>query len=131
MTAPQNDVDSTRTEFNGFEKIFSRYLNPDENSEISWQKIEPLPKESVIISLYEIFIFQILNYSNQIVPYANIVNSSLSYENIRSNLNKLIVIKLNGGLGTSMGCKGPKSTITVRDDLTFLDLIIRQLEVKN
>ena len=41
-----------------------------------------------------------------------------------------MVIKLNGGLGTSMGCKGPKSTITVRDDLTFLDLIIRQLEVK-
>ena len=39
-----------------------------------------------------------------------------------------MVIKLNGGLGTSMGCQGPKSTITVRDDLTFLDLIIRQLE---
>ena len=52
----------------------------------------------------------------------------MSYEQIRANLNKLIVIKLNGGLGTSMGCQGPKSTITVRDDLTFLDLIIRQLE---
>jgi UTP--glucose-1-phosphate uridylyltransferase len=39
------------------------------------------------------------------------------------------VLKLNGGLGTSMGCQGPKSTITVRDDLTFLDLTIRQLEV--
>lgn len=53
----------------------------------------------------------------------------MSYENIRSNLSKMIVVKLNGGLGTSMGCTGPKSTITVRDDLTFLDLIIRQLEV--
>ena len=39
------------------------------------------------------------------------------------------MLKLNGGLGTSMGCQGPKSTITVRDDLTFLDLTIRQLEV--
>lgn len=48
---------------------------------------------------------------------------------IRENLNKLIVVKLNGGLGTSMGCQGPKSSITVRDDLTFLDLTIRQLEV--
>jgi UTP--glucose-1-phosphate uridylyltransferase len=46
-------------------------------------------------------------------------------------LSKLVVIKLNGGLGTSMGCQGPKSTITVRDDLTFLDLIIRQLETIN
>ena len=53
----------------------------------------------------------------------------MDYERIRNNLDKLIVIKLNGGLGTSMGCKGPKSTITVRDDLTFLDLIIKQLEV--
>ena len=46
-----------------------------------------------------------------------------NYERIRLDLDKLIVIKLNGGLGTSMGCQGPKSTITVRDDLTFLDLI--------
>jgi UTP--glucose-1-phosphate uridylyltransferase len=53
-----------------------------------------------------------------------------NYERIKRDLGKLIVVKLNGGLGTSMGCKGPKSTITVRDDLTFLDLIIRQLEVK-
>ena len=53
-----------------------------------------------------------------------------SKEEVRNSLSKLVVIKLNGGLGTSMGCKGPKSTITVRDDLTFLDLIIRQLEVK-
>ena len=39
------------------------------------------------------------------------------------------MVKLNGGLGTSMGCQGPKSSITVRDELTFLDLTIRQLEV--
>lgn len=50
-------------------------------------------------------------------------------ETLKENLNKLVVVKLNGGLGTSMGCQGPKSTITVRDDLTFLDLTIRQLEV--
>lgn len=46
-------------------------------------------------------------------------------------LSKLAVVKLNGGLGTSMGCVGPKSSITVRDDKTFLDLVVRQLEVKN
>ena len=28
-----------------------------------------------------------------------------------------------------MGCVGPKSSITVRDDKTFLDLCVRQLEV--
>jgi hypothetical protein len=29
-------------------------------------------------------------------------------------LNKIALVKLNGGLGTSMGCKGPKSAIHVR-----------------
>lgn len=29
-------------------------------------------------------------------------------------LNKVAIVKLNGGLGTSMGCKGPKSAIPVR-----------------
>lgn len=44
-------------------------------------------------------------------------------------LEKLVVIKLNGGLGTSMGCHGPKSVIPVRSDLTFLDLTVQQIEV--
>lgn len=44
-------------------------------------------------------------------------------------LDKLVVVKLNGGLGTSMGCKGPKSVIQVRNDLTFLDLTVQQIEV--
>lgn len=48
---------------------------------------------------------------------------------IKDRLNKLVVIKLNGGLGTSMGCKGPKSVIPVRNDLTFLDLTLQQIQV--
>lgn len=50
---------------------------------------------------------------------------------IRGMLDKLVVIKLNGGLGTSMGCQGPKSVISVRNDLTFLDLTVQQIEVCN
>lgn len=48
---------------------------------------------------------------------------------IAERLNKLVVVKLNGGLGTSMGCKGPKSVISVRNDLTFLDLTMQQIQV--
>ena len=44
-------------------------------------------------------------------------------------LSKLAVLKLNGGLGTTMGCVGPKSAIEVRDGMTFLDLTVRQIEV--
>ena len=43
-------------------------------------------------------------------------------------MKKLCIVKINGGLGTSMGCTGPKSVIEVRNGLTFLDIIILQLK---
>ena len=42
-------------------------------------------------------------------------------------LEKTVVIKLNGGLGTSMGLEKAKSLLPIRDGLTFLDLIARQI----
>jgi UTP--glucose-1-phosphate uridylyltransferase len=50
---------------------------------------------------------------------------------IKGLLDKLAVLKLNGGLGTTMGCTGPKSVIEVRNGLTFLDLIVKQIENLN
>jgi UTP--glucose-1-phosphate uridylyltransferase len=40
---------------------------------------------------------------------------------------KLVVIKLNGGLGTSMGLTKAKSLLEVKDGNTFLDLIAQQI----
>ncbi len=40
---------------------------------------------------------------------------------------RTIVLKLNGGMGTSMGMDGPKSLVPVKDGLTFLDIIVRQI----
>ncbi|MCO5206920.1 MAG: UTP--glucose-1-phosphate uridylyltransferase [Anaerolineae bacterium] len=37
-----------------------------------------------------------------------------------------VIFKLNGGLGTSMGLTKAKSLLTVRNELTFLDIIARQ-----
>ena len=45
----------------------------------------------------------------------------------RDALSHLVVIKLNGGLGTSMGLDGPKSLLPVRDGRTFVDLIVTQV----
>src|SRR5919112_662914 len=42
-------------------------------------------------------------------------------------LDSAVVLKLNGGLGTSMGMTGPKSLVEVKDGLTFLDIIVRQV----
>ena len=65
----------------------------------------------------------------QITPYGGLQQPA--EEEMRGMLDKLAVIKLNGGLGTSMGCKGPKSVIPVRNDLTFLDLTVQQIEYLN
>ncbi len=40
---------------------------------------------------------------------------------------KTVVIKLNGGLGTSMGLSKAKSLLPVRPGISFLDLIARQI----
>ena len=42
-------------------------------------------------------------------------------------LDRCVVIKLNGGLGTSMGMTGPKSLLEVKGGMTFLDLAIAQV----
>jgi UTP--glucose-1-phosphate uridylyltransferase len=42
-------------------------------------------------------------------------------------LDRAIVLKLNGGLGTSMGMSGPKSLLGVKNGLTFLDIIVQQV----
>ncbi len=43
-------------------------------------------------------------------------------------LGQTVVVKLNGGLGTGMGLRSAKSLLEVREGLTFLDLIVRQVE---
>ena len=42
-------------------------------------------------------------------------------------LAKTVIIKLNGGLGTSMGLDRAKTLLTVRDGKNFLDLIVDQV----
>lgn len=44
-----------------------------------------------------------------------------------SLLSQAVIIKLNGGLGTGMGLQGPKSLLSVRDGVNFLDLMVRQI----
>jgi UTP--glucose-1-phosphate uridylyltransferase len=45
----------------------------------------------------------------------------------REALQHAIVLRLNGGLGTSMGLRAAKSLLEVKDGLSFLDVIARQV----
>lgn len=49
--------------------------------------------------------------------------------NVQALLKETAVLKLNGGLGTSMGLEKAKSLLEVKDGKTFLDLIAEQVKV--
>ncbi|KAI8971393.1 UTP--glucose-1-phosphate uridylyltransferase family [Pilobolus umbonatus] len=95
-------------EMDGFYMLFTRYLNEKaKGNQLDWDKIQTPSEE-------------------QIIPYASLATCTS-----KDDLKKLAVLKLNGGLGTTMGCVGPKSAIEVRDGMTFLDLSVRQIEYLN
>lgn len=99
------------SETKGFLSHYERYmLERSKKAEISWELIEQ-PSENML---------QRYDTLDAVTP-----------EEAAPLLSKLAVLKLNGGLGTSMGCKGPKSVIEVRGDTTFLDLIVQQIEHLN
>ncbi|WP_366179841.1 UTP--glucose-1-phosphate uridylyltransferase [Actinomyces timonensis] len=52
----------------------------------------------------------------------------ISDEDAREALSRTVLIKLNGGLGTSMGMSRAKSLLPVRDGKSFLDLLVGQVE---
>ncbi len=55
-------------------------------------------------------------------------NDNNNINNIKDALSKTVIIKLNGGLGTSMGLEKAKSLLVVKSDDTFLDLIAYQIK---
>ena len=78
----------------------------------------------------------LLRQETGMIPEASIapVENLASLENLAAGatadaglLRQVVVIKLNGGLGTGMGLQGPKSLLDVREDVTFLDLMVRQI----
>lgn len=109
QTCPTPLKDTAQKDFEGFEKLFGRFIN-ESGPSVEWDHIQKLPEGSVR-------------------KYAELSGPAPSV--IKDMLDKLVVCKLNGGLGTSMGCQGPKSIIPVRSELTFLDLTVQQIEHLN
>lgn len=60
------------------------------------------------------------------LPYANDLSTKEAAAGWAA-LDRTIVLKLNGGLGTSMGMHGPKSLLPAKDQHSFLDIIIQQV----
>lgn len=101
----------SENEKSGCINLVARYLS-GEAQYIEWSKIQT-PTDEVV------------------VPYDSLAPTPEDPVETKKLLDKLVVLKLNGGLGTTMGCTGPKSVIEVRNGLTFLDLIVVQIESLN
>ncbi|MFJ9391555.1 UTP--glucose-1-phosphate uridylyltransferase [Nocardioides sp. NPDC101246] len=61
------------------------------------------------------------------VDIPSISDAAVSDEEAHAAISTTAVIKLNGGLGTSMGMDRAKSLLCVRKGLSFLDVIARQI----
>lgn len=66
-----------------------------------------------------------------LVPYESLAPLPDDIAETRNLLDKLVVLKFNGVLGTAMGFKGPKSALKVFGDSTPLDLFVEQIECLN
>ena len=67
---------------------------------------------------------------SEIEPVSRLPHSDEMDQDPKGNaslLSQTAVIKLNGGLGTSMGLDAAKSLLTVKPGLTFLDIIVRHV----
>jgi UTP--glucose-1-phosphate uridylyltransferase len=58
---------------------------------------------------------------------AHLADVQVDDEAARAALGRTVLIKLNGGLGTSMGMDRAKSLLPVREGRSFLDLIVEQV----
>ncbi|KAI5173443.1 UTP--glucose-1-phosphate uridylyltransferase [Pancytospora epiphaga] len=97
---------SNPSDLDSFYELYKRFIETKENK-IDWNKIE--------------------QPSGKLVSYSKLPEAEKATE----SLSKLAVLKLNGGLGTTMGCVGPKSAIQVRDGKNFIDVIMKQLNHLN
>eukprot|EP01132_Coremiostelium_polycephalum_P005090 gene5090-6334_t len=111
QSAPNEQIkkDFINKEIPSINKLFTRFLK-NRKKLIEWEKIKPPPADMV------------LNYKEL---------EQCSHERRTDLASKLAVLKLNGGLGTTMGCTGPKSAIEVRSEKTFLDLTVQQIKEMN
>ncbi len=95
---------------------------------------EDLPK--IVIETFKYYYTRLVKEESGLIPESNIepIESLPDAETFSADLaatgqealSKTVLLKLNGGLGTSMGLERAKSLLTVIKGLTFLDITARQ-----
>lgn len=98
---------------------------------------ENLPE--IVMETFEYYYNKLLEGETGLLPETEIipVEHLHEYEKLddkylqlgQSLIDKSVIIKLNGGLGTSMGLSEAKSLLKIKGEETFLDIIAQQAEL--
>ncbi|MFP4167626.1 MAG: UTP--glucose-1-phosphate uridylyltransferase [Desulfonatronovibrionaceae bacterium] len=127
---PENDINCVTNSDQHLMEMFRPFALKMES-----QAIPP-----IAINLFKCYYAQLLYGSQgklsdkEILPLApndlpRLEELSAYEEKGRENMSKLAIIKLNGGLGTTMGLEKAKSLIPVKEGRNFLDLILEQTRI--
>lgn len=98
------------------------------------QKMNDEALPNVVLDTFEYYYNQLIAGESGMLPESSIeaIDKLTNYDELNSTsygtdtLQKTVVIKLNGGLGTSMGLSSAKSLLKVKNNLSFLDVIAKQ-----
>lgn len=101
-----------------------------------YDKMQSIDLPKLAIDTFEFYYNQLVKgfcgylSEDEIVPVIKLPNYNEIKGNHFSNgeaaIKNCVLIKLNGGLGTSMGLSKAKSLLKVKNDFTFLDIIANQ-----
>ncbi|XP_028657941.1 UTP--glucose-1-phosphate uridylyltransferase-like [Erpetoichthys calabaricus] len=108
-TAPE-EAQVLRDDWKNFQQLYKQFIQRERPTSV-WEKICRPPAETI-------------------QAYESLCMKPLPTD-VSSLLEKLVVLKLNGGLGTYMGVPGPKGLMNVREKYTFLDFTVQQIEHLN
>lgn len=89
-----------------FQQLYEKCIS-GQSTYLDWSKIQLLNQDEI----------SSIDFTN-----SDLVNVGIE------NINSVAILKLNGGLGTSMGLSGPKSLLKVINEYTFLDIILMQMD---
>lgn len=102
------------------------------------RKMESVGLSRAAIDAFRHSVEVLTSHQSMLIPEAEIVPaddvpewSQLVAQTPEADANLLsqaVLIKLNGGLGTSMGLQKAKSLLEIKPGITFLDLIVRQVQ---
>ena len=108
----------------------------NKNFDLFEQKMRDTNTPDVAIQIFEYYYSQLLDGNTGFIRTSDIqpVDSPPKADNLPEHLqavgqdalSKTVTIKLNGGLGTSMGLETAKSLLPVKEKLSFLDVIAQQ-----